>query len=90
MTATTEQLLALLRDAQEFLDHTAICDVVTKFGSISPYPSCTCGMRLLMARLEDALANQPAERPTSSSKSLPRRAIKVVNTGKDDGDDDGN
>lgn len=89
MTATTEQLLVLLRDAQEFIDHTAICDVVTKWGALPPYPSCTCGMRLLMVRVEDALANHP-ERPESSSKSLPRRAIKVVNTGKDDGDDDGN
>lgn len=66
MTATTEQLLAIIRDAADFIDHTAICDVVTKFGSISPYPSCTCGMRLLMVRVEEALANHP-ERPESST-----------------------
>ena len=91
MTATTEQLLVLLRDAQEFIDHTAICDVATYRRLLEawpPYPSCTCGMRLLMVRIEDALANHP-ERPESST-CLPRRAIKVVNTGKDDGDDDGN
>lgn len=85
--ATKAQLLGIIRDAEEFLDHTAICDVVTKWGALPPYPSCTCGMRLLMVRVEDALANHP-ERPESSD--LPRRAIKVVNTGKDDGDDDGN
>lgn len=62
MTATTE-LLALLRDAKEFLDHAAICDVATCY---SPWVTCTCGMRLLMVRVEDALANHP-ERPESSS-----------------------
>lgn len=61
MTATTEQLLALLRDAEEFLDHTAICDVATCY---SPWVTCTCGMRLLMVRVEEALANQPKE-PTA-------------------------
>lgn len=61
MTATTEQLLALLRDAQEFIDHTAICDVATCY---SPWVTCTCGMRLLMVRVEEALANQPKE-PTA-------------------------
>lgn len=64
MTATTEQLLALLRDAQEFIDHTAICDVVTKWGALPPYPSCTCGERELMVRVEEALADQPKE-PTA-------------------------
>ena len=63
MTATTEQLLALLRDAQEFLDHTAICDVATCY---SPWVTCTCGMRLLMVRVEDALANH-SEAPKSST-----------------------
>ena len=88
MTATTEQLLALLRDAQEFIDHTAICDVVTKWGALPPYPKCTCGERELMVRVEDALADHPAP---NSSTGLPRRSIKVANVGKDDnGDDDGN
>lgn len=53
MTATTEQLMALLRDAEEFIDHTAICDVATCY---SPWVTCTCGMRLLMVRVEEALA----------------------------------
>lgn len=61
MTATTEQLLALIRDAEEFIDHTAICDEVTKWGALPPYPECTCGMRLLMVRVEDALATERTE-----------------------------
>lgn len=64
MTATTKQLLALLRDAQEFIDHTAICDAVTKWGALPPYPQCTCGASMLMVRVEDALAYHPKE-PTS-------------------------
>lgn len=88
MTATTEQLMALLRDAVDYIDHSPTCDVIEKWSAIPPYPVCTCGQRELMVRVEDALANHP-ERPESST-CLPRRAIKVVNTGKDDGDDDGN
>ncbi|MBK8168167.1 MAG: hypothetical protein IPK64_19645 [bacterium] len=64
MTATTKQLLALLRDAEEFIDHTAICDVVTKWGALPPYPVCTCGKRELMVRVEEALAEDP-EGPTA-------------------------
>ena len=87
MTATTEQLLAIIRDAADFIDHIAICDVVTKWGALPP-PSCTCGMRMLMVRVEESLADHPAP---NSSTGLPRRSIKVANVGKDDnGDDDGN
>ena len=55
---TREQLLALIRDAQEFIDHTATCDVATCY---SPWVTCTCGMRELMVRVEDALATERTE-----------------------------
>lgn len=79
MTATTEQLLALLRLASVYMTHHEECE----------WPPCSCGWKQAWKRVEDALANHPPERPESST-CLPRRAIKVVNTGKDDGDDDGN
>lgn len=84
MTATTEQLMALLQGAVPYLEHYEYCEHRINWheGVV-----CDCGMRELMVRVEDALANHP-ERPESST-CLPRRAIKVVNTGKDDGDDDG-
>lgn len=58
---TREQLLALIRDAQEFIDHSATCDEVANWSALPPYPVCDCGMRLLMVRVEDALATERTE-----------------------------
>lgn len=58
---TREQLLALLRDAAEFIDHTAICDTVANWSTLPPYPVCTCGASMLMVRVEDALATERTE-----------------------------
>lgn len=55
---TREQLLALLRDAQEFIHHVETCDVSIWVG---PSQTCTCGMRALMVRVEDALATERTE-----------------------------
>lgn len=71
---TREQLLALLRDAVDYIDHSPTCDVIEKWSALPPYPVCTCGQRELMVRVEDALANH-SEAPKSSTN---------------DGDDDGN
>lgn len=79
---TREQLLALLRDAAEFIHHDEWCPVMDHW---SVGAQCLCGMRELMVRVEDALATERTE-----TNDLPRREMKVVNTGKDDGDDDGN
>lgn len=68
---TREQLLALIRDAQEFIYHTETCEIETNWRI---GVRCTCGMRNLMVRVEDALANHPGS-PESSTN---------------DGDDDGN
>ncbi len=55
---TREQLLALLRDAAEFIDHDEACD---KRGEWWSSAACNCGMRELMVRVEDALATERTE-----------------------------
>lgn len=39
---TREQLLALLSDAVDYIDHSPICDVIGKWSALPPYPVCTC------------------------------------------------
>lgn len=58
---TREQLLDLLRDAVDYIDHSPICDVIGKWSALPPYPVCTCGQRELMVRVEDALATERTE-----------------------------
>lgn len=67
---TRDQLLALLRDAAEFIEHSATCEFSQRllrltFAELANDSivdkACTCGMRLLMVRVEDALADQPKE-----------------------------
>lgn len=60
---TREQLLALLRDAVSYLEHYEYCEHrVNWFDGVV----CDCGMRELVVRVEDALANHPGS-PESSS-----------------------
>ena len=77
MTATTE-LLALLREAADYVEHSATCEFSPRllrltFAELADTPTvdraCTCGMRLLMVRVEDALANH-SEAPKSSTPHL--------------------
>lgn len=63
MTATTEQLLDLIRKAVDYLDHDEACP---RRGDEYWYRKCNCGFRDLMVRVEDALVNHP-ERPESST-----------------------
>ena len=55
---TREQLLALLRDAQDFIYHSETCEVEANW---HVGVQCTCGMRRLMVRVEDALATERTE-----------------------------
>jgi len=55
---TREQLLALLRETVGFIHHDEWCSVVDDW---HVGVQCTCGMRELMVRIEDALATERTE-----------------------------
>lgn len=106
MTDTTEQLLALLREAADYVEHSATCEFSQRllrltFAELADTPTvdraCTCGMRLLMVRVEDALANQRPESSTPRPADLLDARQETLHveqpahrTAPIGGDDDGN